>query len=227
MKKTLLCSLFILLLVNCASTVAINPHREFYYDAFFDPVSKNTSDYKEIVIDNVLTLKNGEDIHFTNCLQIDSTDEESILMSQFYLLRLMKLRCSAIKLYLEKGIQAKKSFFPKKLTKELIMRFPATAGPIVSKFSLDDRKDKIMEEYEKIINISIKDDNTADVLTRTDEIEFRILARADFNNDGIEDLLVTNFWHIRNAFGKGSELFILEKRSATEPISLTWRYTKV
>jgi len=91
---------------------------------------------------------------------------------------------------------------------------------------LEKRTGKTLKEHESFLDISIIDKNRAEVLTQTNEITFDIMARADFNGDGIEDLLVRTLWYVRDAFGKGTNLFILEKTSSTGPILLTWRYTK-
>ncbi len=222
--KYLLCSILALMVANCASINARAPEREFNFEEFTGLVSKQAATYEDVVLDYDLDDEKGEKVHFASCLQVDSTDETSILASEYQLFNLLSIHCRAIGLYLEKGVQAKQSYFPAKLTKELLYSFPAAAGPRISKYSLEKRAGKTLKEYEPLLDISIIDDNTSEVLTQNHETTFDIMARADFNADGFEDLLVRILWHVRDAFGKGSDLFILEKTSSTGPVVLTWRY---
>ncbi len=227
MNKYLLCCIFTLLFTNCVSTNTMVPQRGFNFENFGGHVSKQVTNYEDVVLDWDFSDKKGQSIHFTSCVQVDSTSEESILTSEYHRFRILSIECNAVKLYIEKGVQAKRSYFPDKLTQELLYEFPAVVGPIVHKDYMEERVGKTLKEHESFLDILIIDKNRAEVLTQTDEITFDIMARADFNGDGIEDLLVRTLWYVRDAFGKGSNLFILEKISSTGPILLTWRYTKV
>ncbi len=232
MKKNILYCALIIFSVSC-STINIEPlQSEFNYKTFCGTVSKDISKYEDVILDSELTGKDGKNIYFDRCSQIDLIDEDDIKTSQYHIYKSIKLKCKAIKLYIEKGAHAKRTFFPKKITKAFIESLPATIGPVISEHLLSMRNGKTLaeyelSEYESSLDISIIDKFEAKVVTKVYQTTFKIMARADFNNDGVEDLLARISWKVREAFGKGSDLFILEKKSTDEPILLTWRYTKI
>ncbi|WP_139309913.1 hypothetical protein [Teredinibacter haidensis] len=47
-------------------------------------------------------------------------------------------------------------------------------------------------------------------------ITYVVLARADFNNDGFEDIFLRLDWNITTAFGKGFDWIIVSKASANQ-----------
>lgn len=51
--------------------------------------------------------------------------------------------------------------------------------------------------------------------TSTDKLIYQVVARGDFNGDGIEDVLIRIDWHVIDAFGKGSKLVLITKLSPT------------
>lgn len=83
-----------------------------------------------------------------NCIQLAATTEESILSPEYPLFRLLTLNCLAQKLY-AKSSTAKKTFFPKRLTKKLVASFPASTVPPISDDDLQQRVGKKLLTYEK------------------------------------------------------------------------------
>ena len=227
MHKFLSCILLASFLLGCAVVKTRVPEREFNSQEFTGLVLSEVKDYKDAVLDYDLDNKKGEEVHFTNCLQVESIGEETILVSDYQLFKLLSINCKALKLYTEKGTQAKRSYFPEIMNEKLVAGWPAVVGPIINDEEMIRRQGKTLSEYETELKISIKDKNTVDVLTDYDDITYCIMARADFNSDGIEDLLVRMIWHVRDAFGKGSDLFIFEKTSHASPVSLTWRFNGI
>jgi hypothetical protein len=224
LSRYLLITIFVFLVSGCATTKAQRPQREFNFMEFTGLVSKQVKAYGDVALDYDLSDRNGENVHFTSCLQVDATSENDIVTSEYQLYKLLSIHCKAIRIYIEQGTQAKQSFFPEAITKELVAAFPAIAAPQVSKEEMADRLGKRLADDEPGLEVKIVDKNNADVLTSTDDITYTIIARSDFNQDGIEDLLVSMNWYVIDAFGKGAGLFILEKKSPTDPVTLTWRY---
>lgn len=227
MHKFLSCILLAFFLLGCAVVKTRVPEREFNFQEFTGLVSTEISVYEDAVLNYEMNKKNGEVVHFTNCLQVESIGEDTIKTSQYQWYKLIMINCKALKLYTEKGTQAKRSYFPEIMNEKLVAGWPAVVGPIINDEEMIRRQGKTLSEYETELKISIKDKNTVDVLTDYDDITYCIMARADFNSDGIEDLLVRMIWHVRDAFGKGSDLFIFEKTSHASPVSLTWRFNGI
>ncbi len=224
MKKCIVLPLIVMIIGGCASADIKRPQREFNFNEFTGLVSKQVKAYEDVVLDYELDDTSGKTIHLKSCRQVDSIREDQILSSEYELYKILSHNCAAIKLYIEKGGPAKSSFFPERLTKELISEFPAVAGPRISRYSLEQRAGKTLKEYEPVFEVVSVDKNTVEVMTENYELTYLIMAKADFNVDGYEDLLVAVRWHVRDAFGKGADLFILEKKSLDYPITLTWRY---
>jgi hypothetical protein len=217
-------AIFMFSVIGCSTISMQKPQREFNFSEFTGLVSRESIDYAGVLLDYDLDDAKGKNVHFTSCLQVDGTSENDILTSEYTLYKLLSIHCKAIQIYIEKGTDARVSFFPQTIRKELVAAFPAVATPQVSKEAMAERLGKTLAIDEPGLKIKIVDKENADVLTSTDDITYTIMARADFNQDGIEELLVRMNWHVIDAFGKGADLFILEKKSPTDPIALTWRY---
>jgi hypothetical protein len=213
-----------LFVVGCATANMQKPLREFNFQEFTGLVSKQVKTYKDVVLDYDLDDENGQNVHINSCLQVNATTEETILNSQYGWYKLLLINCQALKIFTEKGVRAKRSYFPKALNREIVDDFPAIAVPQVSNEPMVQQVGKTLATDELELEISIVDKNKAEVIISSDYINYCIMARADFNQDGLEDLLVRMGWHVRDAFGKGTDLFILEKKSPTDPVTLTWRY---
>lgn len=66
--------------------------------------------------------------------------------------------------------------------------------------------------------ISIKKNGNAEFSTVDDDTEFVVMARGDFDGDGIKDMLIRARTGMCNASGVGFGLFLLSKKSASDPI---------
>jgi hypothetical protein len=100
---------------------------------------------------------------------------------------------------------------------------PATAVPRINDEDIARRQAKTLKAYDPSVRVTEASDGSIHVATATDEMQYQILGRADFTGDGTEDLLIRVDWHVRDALGRGTDLFILEKTSATAPIIVSWR----
>jgi hypothetical protein len=121
------------------------------------------------------------------------------------------------------GTEAKRSFFPARLKKSDIAAFPATATVRISEASMAQRQGKTLAEYENRFNVSIITPHSASVITKRDEWKYHIMARADFDEDGCEDLLLRVDWQARDAMGSGTDLILLSKKSRDAPTTVAWR----
>jgi hypothetical protein len=80
---------------------------------------------------------------------------------------------------------------------------------------------RTLSEQERRLSASITGADSAKLITETDKLKFRVMARADFDDDGTEDLLVRVDWAARDAMGQGSDLILLSRKSMDALVILT------
>lgn len=216
------CILVAALLASHLKAQGEAPKRAFNTAQFTGLVTQEVTSYDGTVLDYELDLREGGTIRFRSCRQVESTREEGILDSQYSLFKLLSMNCLALKRYTASTV-AQRSFFPAQLRKADIAAFPATAIVPVSEESLAQRQGRTLSGYEDRFDVSIIGPDSATVITSDDELKYHFMARADFDGDGTEDLLVRIDWRARNAMGRGTELILLSKKSADAPIALVWR----
>lgn len=102
-------------------------------------------------------------------------------------------------------------------------RFPASATPILSEADLQQKEGHTIGSLYADANFSSDNKNTIRVITDDDEYYFTTLARADFNLDGVEDLLIRAEWYARNAHGKHVDLVILSQQTHQGSLKIEWR----
>jgi hypothetical protein len=223
MRKYAICTLLFFLAYGCSHSINRAPNNIFNWKEFTGITSSGIDRYADAVLDYSLDTKDKGEIHFDNCVQVERTDENSIVEPQYYLFKLLLRNCEALKMHFQQGKIPKASYFQTTLSEKEIRQWPAMAGVIVNNEEMTRREGKTLSDYETDLSIEIVDKDTIEAETSSDLITYHIMSRADFNKDGIEDLLVRMNWHIRDAFGKGVNLFILEKKSQTGTVILTWR----
>lgn len=168
---------------------------------------------------------NLEDIVFNTCEQALSYKSAKIAGYEYFRFKLLLASCEAIKKY-KTAKSSISTFFPEELNVKDYKSFPALATPFLSKTEYTRRQNKIINEYYKLIKVTAKH-NTATLLTKEDEIYITIIARGDFNNDKIEDLLVSSEWYAVNANGKHTDLVVLSKTGKNKPIKIDLRMNTV
>ncbi len=162
---------------------------------------------------------------FNFCSDVVNYDYANIAPYEQMNFKLLKVSCVAINKY--KNVkESKQSFFHLKLNKQDYKNFPALSAPFLSKTEYNRRKNKTIAQAYKLLKVTLKK-NTVTLLTKNDEIYITVLARGDFNNDGIEDLLVSSEWYARDAYGKHADLVILSKTGQHKAINIDWRLNKV
>jgi len=224
MTRRMLC-LFVTLLILTACSDPVRkemPIRKFHTREFVGLVSAEPTSYGDAVLDYELDTSQGGMVRFTRCAEVESTDEQDIESSQYPLFRLLFTNCQALRRYAESH-PARRSFFPARMSEELLAAFPATAVPRISDEEMKRREEKTLSEYEAVLRIAVQTDGSVQVTNKADEMTYHTMARADFDGDGTEDILMRVDWHSREAFGQGTDLFLLSKPSDSAPISVAWR----
>jgi len=170
------------------------------------------------------SISRRKEISFSTCDEALRYDISKIPEFEYFRFKLLLVSCHAVNLF-NTATTSSHTFFPTSLTENNIKEFPALTTPYLSKTEHSQRKNRTIEFAHKQMNIS-SDSNQTKILTKDDEFYIHILARGDFNNDNIEDLLVSSEWFARHSFGKHTDLVILSKTDKDKPISVQWRLNK-
>lgn len=206
--------LFTLLLCACSmGTGRYQP--QFFPDSFVGLLSGTVEDYHSTQLDYDLTSPDRQNLHFTHCRQVDTAKDEDVLASEYHLLMMLRANCKALNMYTKAG-GAKYSYLGDMLTEAGVKALPATAYPYVNAEDKAKRKNKTLSEHHAVLVSDTLPDGSIYIETEEDTVIYQRLATGDFNGDSIEDALVRIDWRVNNAFGKGSKLILLTKKSIDE-----------
>ena len=218
MNKKSLLVMVILSAVQLSCTAASNIPVKINKSAFpgfsISPSNVELMGYK-------FTLDSLEKVEMPNCKKALNYDISKIAEYNYFRFKLLLTSCKALNKYAE-AKESNKSFFPVTLTDANYKNFPALSVPFLSKTEYKQRENKTIKQVFKKIKVSSKN-NSATIITSEDEIYFTVLSRGDFNNDKIEDLLVSSEWYAKNANGKHTDLVILSKTGKNKAIKIDWR----
>lgn len=222
MNKSLLFLIFSSLLVACEKIdEQIEPSIEksefpgFYFSEAGVNTNAKLSNYEYQTID-------GKSISISNCKQALNLDISKIPEFEYFRFNLLLLSCEALEIY-SKAKSSSSSYFPSGFLEKFYGQLPADVIPLLSKADKSQRQGKTLLGYDKNTSISIESPHAAKLLTNEDEIYITVLARGDFTEDGIEDLLVLTEWFAINAFGKHADLLILTKTDKDQAGVVNWR----
>lgn len=214
--------IFIAILIHvaaCSNKPAVNIKLVFYPDYFTGLETQQIESYNDAVLDYDLTSPSNENIHFSNCLQVDATKDSGIVSSEYHLFTMLKLNCKALKMYSLAGA-SEHSYLDELLINKDIRNLPATAYPYQANEEKLRRENKKLSEYQKTLDIDIRDNGEINVTTEQDSLVYQVIATGDFNADKIEDALIRIDWHVIDAFGKGSNLILITKRSPSDEFEI-------
>lgn len=167
------------------------------------------------------TAKGRKDVYFNSCNDLLVYNFQNIATYEQFRFKLIAASCTAIYKYLN-AKPSKSSFFPTDFSNDFILNLPANITPIINAYMFNQKKEKTIKQAFNIEKIQIKN-NSFNVLSPEDKLYIDILARGDFNNDGVEDLIISTAWYARNARGKVNDLVIVTKKAEDQSMEITWR----
>lgn len=227
MKSYLFCFFLIInsSLISCANA-EINGNKPSVNIKYFD-FFKIGKDLSSTTFGWDMTFKNyqEEKVVFSNCNQLSVYDRNNIIPYDQHRFDLFTADCTAIYKYLN-AASFKSTFFPKLITNDFIKSLPANTAPLISKESIKLYSNKTLSQAYELTSIE-DNNNSIKLSTNVEEIYIAVVARGDFDNDGIEDLIVSSQWYPKDAFGKYSDLVILSKIAKDKPIEIIWRLNPI
>ena len=169
---------------------------------------------------------NSELINFDSCIKAVQAGESQIAGYELFRFRLLLNSCYALEKYLS-AKPSNKNYFQQDFNGTSVKDFPAASVPLLNQEHKKNSLNKTLNQHLKIVEISTETNGSIKVLTEEDELYYSLMARGDFTNDGIEDLLVKSEWFARKARGKHVDLLILSKTDKDQPITIYWRLMKI
>lgn len=167
--------------------------------------------------------RSGGTIRLTTCRQVEATDSDLIRESQHHLFRLLAANCAAADRF-TRSKPARGSHFPRQVKPQTVKNFPAMALPVFSSSEdLQPREGKTLQSFLKIDASSLNADRSVRIETEADFFTYRVMGRADFDDDGIEDLLVRVDWSAKGGRGRLFDLFVIARKTAHGPMAVVWR----
>ena len=218
--KWLTVPLITMILAACSPQEVNKIKPKLFHDYFTGLESQTVTDYNSIELDYDLSSRKGENVHFSNCKQVEATSDNDIAVSEYHLLTMIRINCIALKKYSHAG-NAHTSHLQEILKNKDIRNLPATAYPYVNEYDKKSRLGKMLKEYHKKLDVSLADDGAITVVTETDRLRYEVLATGDFNADKIEDALIRINWRVIDAFGKGFKLIMVTRKVADQGYEIT------
>jgi len=214
-----------LLLVFISSTSCANSNLSRapeIYTKTFDFIKLGDSIATTVFNEKIdFTAKERKETYFNSCNDILVYNYRDIATYEQFRFKLITATCTAIHKYLNAQL-SNNSYFPDNFTDDFILSLPANVTPIINEFIFNKRKGKSINQAFNVEKIQDRN-KSHNILAPEDDINIDILARGDFDNDGIEDLIVSVAWYARNARGKFNDLVIVTKKSDDKPMEITWR----
>lgn len=225
MKSTTVTVLLLLLFLSvspaCIAKSSISYPKFFNSAEFVGFVSIN-GDSNTVMLDYDLDGADGNPVLFKNCNDVKRTPETAVATHQYHLWRLMQLNCKAAAM-INNASASTQSHWPSTFDYAFIAELPATAIPDLGGNSLDGRKG-LLKDAEPSLEITSIDSHSAEVIGGGDlAITYVVMARGDFDQDGMEDILLRLDWNIVTAFGKGFSLLLLAKPDFSAEAEIVWR----
>lgn len=222
MRAGLLIVVALLSIAGCARPGGTEVPKRFNAPAFAGLAGSADGPYPSARLDFALDTPNGGETLFSSCPQVEATDVDTIRVDQHSVFRLLHANCLALKRYGESR-PARVSHLPLDLTAEVIGDLPVSALPSLPQEPTARRESGRLESSAEINAIEPLADGRVSVVTASEEIYYVPLAAADFDGDGLQDILLRLDWRMRDAFGKGVDVIQVTRRAPDAELQVTWR----
>lgn len=184
----------------------------------------NFDQFSTITLNYSLEQVDGTELAYRSCEHVSTLNGETIAEKAYVYWQLLHVNCTVAKWFFE----AKKpieSYLNTDLSEQFFNLLPAQAIPDLGGQILEQRSGKTIGEYEKSLKIKARKENHISVVLEGGlAIDYDIMARGDFNNDGIEDIALRLNWSIIDAFGSGVSSLQITRTGIDQPISIIKRF---
>lgn len=175
-----------------------------------------------------IQFKNNGERYLQSCLEIDATAINSVIEREVYLLLAAKLDCAIARQFIH-ARPATTSNLPQPLSIDYLKQLPANVIPSFNEQQERNAERKTLGELNINENNTVQDHVFELLLNDVLSVNIIEIARADFNGDGIEDVMIMTEWLVTDSGdGEGVDLLIIEEKQqkpSEGKLKLIWRFT--
>lgn len=163
----------------------------------------------------------GGEVTAKDCFQVFALGETAIAQREYARWEWLKASCTGASWYY-RSPETAINYWDDKFDLKLLKTFPATAVPYLGGQGLDGLSGKLGDEDITLMLLETGDHN---VKVSMDDmvIDYAVIARADFNRDGYQDVFVRMNWYVEDSFGRGFDWVVLTKTSPNSAPMMLWR----
>lgn len=203
---------------------AVSAKPWFNHSIFGRSLDPQVDSLGSVQIDAKFYGAEGPTLVFNTCSDLANYSEADIAYDQFLFWASINIDCTAAQAFIDSSADFV-SYWPSSLTPELLLSFPSVATPNIGGQSLAVASEDgaTLADARDGVEITEVGENFVSATQNTLNTKYLLVAKADFNFDGIEDWFVRLDWNISGASGIGSEWIALTKLSADKPPMILWR----
>lgn len=163
----------------------------------------------------------GGELTVKDCFQVFALGETAIAQREYARWEWLKASCTGASWYY-RSPETAINYWDDTFDLELLKTFPATTVPYLGGQGLDGLRGSLGGE-ESALTLLETGDHNVKVFMDDMVIDYVLLARADFNRDGYQDVFVRLDWDIEDSFGKGFDWVVLTKIAPNASPMVLWR----
>ncbi len=175
----------------------------------------------DLEFDIAFSKVDGDTVQVKNCLEVAYLGQDKIVESEFARWELLKADCEAANRFYA-APEVAINYWPTTFDFPLVKSFPATAVPYLGGQSLDGRTGNL-GEHEPKLTLLESNDHSVKISVEDMVVNYVVVAKADFNRDGYQDIFVRLDWYIESSFGDGFDWVVLTKTSSDTTPLMLWR----
>ncbi|MGF1771921.1 hypothetical protein L4C42_06370 [Vibrio wakamikoensis] len=187
----------------------------------FDHVSTDGDTLQDVTFQISFAGFGGEEYIVNNCVDVFAIGDDVIAHQEFARWEWLKASCHGASWYFRSPDTAV-SYWEREFDLDLLKTIPVTAVPYLGGQELDDRRGLLGANSSKL-NLIKSGEHHVKVQIDNMVIDYVVLARADFNRDGYQDMFIRLDWYGKDSFGEGFDWIVLTKTAPDVPPSMLWR----
>ncbi|MBI5259005.1 MAG: hypothetical protein HY855_21045 [Burkholderiales bacterium] len=159
---------------------------------------------------------------FTHCREVRAERLAQVQPSQATLARMLQLNCQALHRYVSSR-PAHRSLLPGRWSVAAVGSLPGPTLPRLVPAAAASAGTETLSHAVGRRRISVGADGVARVRSAELLALYHLLARADFDADGLEDWLLRIDWAALHGDARGSELVLVSRVRRGAPVQVLWR----
>ncbi len=156
-----------------------------------------------------------------DCMELSTMSEKDIAEREYVRWQYFKVDCEAVERFY-RGSETAINVWPSEIDFSFIQALPATAIPDLGGEGMDGRQGTL-GEFESNLTLIDSAEHNVKVSINETVIDYVVVARGDFNRDGVHDVFLRMDWYIEESFGDGVDWVVLTRESSDDLPVILWR----